>query len=124
MEALSSLTLRRKERERESDVTLSHSTHTTCLFLVVFDHFVVLSFSFPSCRLAQFLLFFVLSNRSLYFILFHRSGIFCFVISSFAFVVFLLSLIREQRGALLFALNEESAAKVIAADSSQLTVLF
>ena len=40
----------------------------------------------------------------------------------YLFVVFLLSLIRERRGALLFALNEESAAKVIAADSSLLTI--
>ena len=58
----------------------------------------------------------------LYFILFHRYGILCFVVSSLDFVVFLLSLIRERRGALLFALNEESAAKVIATDSYQLTV--
>ena len=34
------------------------------------------------------------------------------------FVVFALSQIRERRGALLFALNEESMAKVIAANSS------
>ena len=40
-----------------------------------------------------------------------------FVVSSFDIVVFLLSLIRERRGALLFALNEESEVKVIAADS-------
>ena len=40
----------------------------------------------------------------------------------FFFVVLPLSLIRERRGALLFALNEESAAKVITADSSRLTV--
>ena len=107
-------------------MALSHSTQTTFLFLVVFDHFVIfiLSFSFPSCRLALFLLFVVLLNRSLYFILFHHSGILCFVVSSFASVVFLLSLIRERRGTLLFAPNEESAAKVIAADSSQLMVFF
>ena len=37
----------------------------------------------------------------------------CFVISSVFFVVFPLSLIRERCGALLFALNEESAVKVI-----------
>ena len=35
------------------------------------------------------------------------------------FVVFSLSLIRERRGALLLALDEESTAKVIAADSSE-----
>ena len=44
--------------------------------------------------------------------------VFVFVVSSFDFVIFLLSLIRERRGALLFALNEESTAKVIAAYSS------
>ena len=46
----------------------------------------------------------------------------CFVVSSVFFVVFHLSLIRERRGALLFALNEESVVKVIAANSSRLTV--
>ena len=84
-------------------------------------HFVVLVsvLSLSSvCPFCHFL------NRSLYFILFHRSGILFFVVSSFAFVVFLLNLIRERRGALIFALNEESATKVIAADSSLLTIFF
>ena len=48
----------------------------------------------------------------------------CFVVSPFDFVIFLLSLIRERCGALLFALNEESVAKVIAVDSYQLRVFY
>ena len=100
--------------------------------------FVVLPILF--CR-------FVESNLILNYILFHRYGIRCFDVScrdfvvlyyrflfhrlaSFFchfvylhFVVFSLSLIRERRGALLLALNEESAAKVIAADSSRQIVL-
>ena len=111
-------------RERESDVALSHSSQTTLLFLSFSSHlsfcclrFVVLLF--PSCHLALFLLFVVLSNRSFFYSVIL---LFSFVVSYFSFVVFLLSLIRERRGALLFALNEESATKVIAADSSHLTI--
>ena len=105
----------------------SHSTQTTFIFLVVFDHFVVLSFAFCRSRFRLVVLpflicHFVESKFILYYNLFHRYSILCFVVSSLDFVVFLLSLIRERRGAHLFALNEESAAKVIAADSHQLTV--
>ena len=76
----------RQRGSRESDVALSHSPFF-CF---------VLSFLFLFCC-------------------FH----FCFVIFVFLFfVVFPLIQIRERRGALLFALNEESAAKVIAANSS------
>ena len=51
--------------------------------------------------------------------LFHRLASFSCRFAYLHFVVFSLSLIRERRGALLLALNEESAAKVIAADSSR-----
>ena len=56
-----------------------------------------------------------------FFLLCHSFLLFCHFLFLFL-VVFLLSLIREQRGAVLFALNEESAAKVIGVDSSHLTV--
>ena len=111
------------ERERERRGALSFDAHNPSLF-VVFDPFCrfavcVLSFSFPSCRLALFLLFVVFSNWSFFYSI---VLLFFFVVSYFSFVVFLLSLIRERHGALLFALNEESAAKVTAAYSSHLTV--
>ena len=66
-------------------------------------------------RISSFLSFYIAFCR---FVL-----LFCRLLISH-FIVFLLSLIRERRGTLLFALNEESAVKVIAADSSHLTVLF
>ena len=56
------------------------------------------------------------------FILFHRLAPFTCRFVYFRFVVSSLSLIRERRGALLLALNEESAAKVIATDSSRQNV--
>ena len=71
------------------------------------------------CHFALSLFFIVLCYCFFYSVIL----LFSFVVSYFFFfVIFLLSLIRERRGALLFALNEESAAKVIAADSSRLTV--
>ena len=117
-------------RAKKGDLRRTHSPQIVREFLF-FCCFVVcvLSFSFPSCHFAVCILSFsflfcrfVESKLILYYILFHRSGILCFVVSSFDFVVFLLSLIRERRGALLITLNEESRAKVIAADFSQLTV--
>ena len=117
-------------RAKKGDMRRTHSPQIVREFLF-FCRFVVrvLSFSFPSCRFAVCILsfsfpfcHFVKSKLILYYILFHHSGILCFVVSSFNFFVFLLSLIKERRGALLFALNEESTTKVIAVDSSQLTV--
>ena len=77
---------------------------------------------FSFCRFPPFLLFCCLRFVILVSVL-SFSSVSLFVVSYFSFVVFLLSLIRERRGALLFALNVESAAKVIAADSSHLIVL-
>ena len=111
-----------------------------CYFFSSFCCFAFVVLPIPFCR-------FVESNLILNYILFHHYGIRCFVVScrdfvvlyyrflflrsaSFFcrfvylhFVVFSLSLIRERRDALLLALNEESAAKVIAADSSRRIVL-
>ena len=75
------------------------------------------SFAADRKRISSFCFFVVLYRILSFFLLFCH-----FLISHF--VIFLLSLIRERRGALLFDLNEECAAKVIAADSSHLTVLF
>ena len=110
-------------------------------FVVLLFCFVVLLLRFcrfadsvlSFCRIEPYIkLYFISSLRNSCFVVSCRDFIvlyYCFLFRRLAsffcrfvylhFVVFSLSLIRERRGALLLALNEESAAKVIAADSSR-----
>ena len=108
--------MRRKESAANSfaaDRKRISSLLSFCLKFVVFHRFVLFLF----CR---FILSFFISLFSAFLLSFCLPTFCRFFLF---FVVFSLRLIRERRGALLLALNEESAAKVIAANSSRRIVL-
>ena len=77
----------------------------------------LLSFCLKFVVFCRFILPFFISSFSTFLLSFFLPTFYRF------FLIFSLSLIRERCGALLLVLNEESAAKVIAADSSRRIVL-
>ena len=112
--ASSSLTLRRKERE--SDVEISHSLQTVLLLLSFSSHFVV-HFLFRHVFVYfLFSRFVILETSPSLVILFYLPVCHFFVsvssFSCFCLVVFHLKQIREPRGALLFVLKEETCGEI------------
>ena len=119
----------KEEGERERHGTLSFVAGNPSCFVIfiLFCRLVLLRrfVFFLFCSFRRFVTFVLSFCLILVFVvlyyhfLFRRLASFSCRFVCLHFVVFSLSLIRERRGALLLALNEESAAEVIAADSSR-----